>query len=175
MKIIFVLAFLLVVNCGYTQGNTLRKKSKIEKSFQKYLNENKRAYKKVDTLNMLIYIINDTLSLPYGFLFYIGDNGTCYAQEDLFSCDSCRNVALQKYLNAKHPKFHELSKGGYKTRFPYSCLITTFEKQNGVSAIRYAYKGWKDDYINFLKKFEKSKCQTIINLYSKYLLEDSFN
>jgi hypothetical protein len=175
MKIVFVIALLLIVNCGIAQGYTLSKKSKIEKSFQKYLNDNKRAYKKIDTLNMLIYIINDTVKLPYGFLFYLGNNGTCYVQEDLFSCDSCRNVAFQQQLNAKHPKFHKLSGDGYKTKFPYSCLITTFEKQNEVSAIRYAYQGWNDFYIDFFKKFQKDKYQSIINIYLKELLADSYN
>lgn len=173
MKIVFVIAFLLIVNCGIAQSYTLTKKSKIEKRLEKYLNENKRTYNKVDTMDMLIYIINDSLSLPYGYLFYFNYDGVCLVQEDLYNCDSCRDVAFQNRLNSKSPQWHQLSTGGYKTKFPYSNLITTVDKANGIAAIRYAFKGWNEEYINFLKKFEKDKYQKMISLYSLELLTNS--
>jgi len=175
MKIVFVIAFLLINNCGNAQSYTLTKKNKIEKGIEKYLDENKRIYKKADTMNMLIYVINDSLSLPYGYLFYLNDNGTCLVQEDLYNCDSCRDVAFKNRVNSKSPQWHQLSTGVYKTKFPYYNLITTIDKGNGISAIRYAFKGWNDEYINFLKKFENEKYQKIINLYSLELLTNSVN
>ncbi|MFM2327379.1 MAG: hypothetical protein RIR31_1581 [Bacteroidota bacterium] len=175
MKIVFVIALLLIVNCGNAQSYTLDKKSKIEKNIEKYLDENKRIYKKTDTMDVLIYIINDSLSLPYGYLFYFNYKGLCLVQEDLYNCDSCRDVAFQNRVNSRSPKWHKLSTGDYKTKFPYGNLITTVDKANGISAIRYAFKGWKEEYVSFFKKFEKDKYQTIINLYIKELVANSFN
>ena len=123
MKTLFLLLFMLVGLCSFSQDFILDKRSKIKNKMGKFYAENNRKYIFTETGSSVSYILNDSLSLPVTTIFYFNEQNRCIRQDNIYSCDSCLQQAKQHFLNNKYANWSRTEPGKYYAGFPYNTLM----------------------------------------------------
>ena len=155
MKLAGIIIFLFVSLNLSAQDHILKKKNKIEKKLDKHFTEQNRSYSKEIFPGILMYVINDSLSLPFSLMLYFDKTGLCIAEERIFNCDSCLKQDLAFMLARSYPKWHRTEGGHYKSKFPSSTYMETVVSPD-LFVLRFTYKGWKGGkYENFVVSFVK--------------------
>lgn len=128
----------------------LDKKSHVKKKMAKFYFENKRTYSLAETDTSLIYILNDSLSLPATTIFYFNEQNRCEKQENIFSCDSCLQKSMQRSMSNKFINWKKVGASSYYAGFPYNALMEQVSI-NGKYILRFTRmkrKELKDDDSN---------------------------
>lgn len=91
---------------------------------EKFYEENKRIYIFSETDSTVTYILNDSLSLPATTVFYFNKQNRCIQQDNIYSCDSCRQKSRQYFLNNKFVNWKPAAgPENYYAGFPYNTLM----------------------------------------------------
>lgn len=142
MKLFWIFLLLLTTNKLLSQDYILKTKNKVEKKLDKLYTRAERPFSKKDLPNVLVYTVNDSLSLPFALMLYFDKNNRCIAEEKIFSCDSCMRKHLAYTLARSYPKFHADEDGNYRSKFPSSTFMETVVSNN-LYIVRLTYLGWK--------------------------------
>ena len=142
MKLFYTLLLLLATNQLLSQDYILKTKNRVEKKLDKLYAKTNRPFSKKDLSNILVYTINDSLSLPFSLMLYFNKSNRCIAEEKIFSCDSCMRKHLAYTLSRSYPKWHADEEGNYRSKFPSSTFIQTIVSNN-LYILRFTYLGWK--------------------------------
>jgi len=142
MKLFCTLLLLLATNQLFSQDYILKTKNKVERKLDKFYAKTDRPFSKEELTNVLVYTINDSLSLPFTLKLYFDKTNRCIVEEKIFSCDSCMRKHLSSILSRSYPKFHPDADGNYRSKFPSSTFMETAVSNNSY-ILRLTYLGWK--------------------------------
>jgi hypothetical protein len=154
-KIFWIVLLVLATNQLLAQDYILKTKNKVERKLDHLYTKTERPFSKKDLAHVLVYTINDSLSLPFSLMLYFDKTNRCIAEEKIFSCDTCMRKHLAYILSGSYPKWHAAEDGNYRSNFPSSSYMQTLVSNN-LFILRITYLGWKGGrYENFVDGFNK--------------------
>jgi hypothetical protein len=120
----FFLFIVLTASC-YTSfaQYILEKRSKIKNKMEKNFLETNRKYSFTETPETIAYALADSITLPATYTYFFDEDDRCEKIETLYSCDSCMQIAIQKALELRHPKWKKVGPEKYYAGFPYNTLM----------------------------------------------------